>query len=65
MSGPHADEFAGGPSDDGVGMAAWQMAQRLEGAREEFASTTARKGVSPLLVVLLARLNASAGGEGR
>lgn len=62
MSGLYADEFGGGPSDDGVGMAAWRLSHRLQGAREEFVEAAREKAVSPLLRVLLDRLGASEGG---
>ncbi|MEU5339358.1 hypothetical protein AB0H18_00630 [Streptomyces sp. NPDC020766] len=64
MSGdPFAEEFgAGGPSDDGVGVAGWQLSHRLDGARGEYAAAVRDEAVSPLLAVLLARLRPSAGG---
>ncbi|MET7651552.1 hypothetical protein [Streptomyces sp. NPDC005486] len=41
---------------------AWAMAQRLDGAREAHAADVREKAVSPLLRVLLDRLNGASGG---
>jgi hypothetical protein len=49
----------GGPSDDGVGMAAWLMAQALDDAREEYVAATE---LPTLLEVLLAALSAPESG---
>ncbi|MEH0584463.1 hypothetical protein QA942_10270 [Streptomyces sp. B21-106] len=58
MSGDDIGGY-GGPSDDGVGMLAWRMAQRLDGARQAYAEAVRAEGVSPLVEALCARLAGS------
>lgn len=65
MSGEGAEEFSGGPSDEGVGVTAWLMAQRLDGAREAHVEAARKKRTSRVLAALLALLSAPQGGEGR
>ncbi len=62
MSGVYAEEFGGGPSDDGVGMALWRLSHRMDGARAEYAAAVREKAVGPVVAALLAPLGAAAGG---
>ncbi|MEV7004343.1 hypothetical protein AB0N62_43010 [Streptomyces sp. NPDC093982] len=59
MSGVYADEYgAGGPSDDGVGVAVWQAFQRCQ-AVEEAGQAARDRQSDGLLTALLAPLAGS------